>query len=107
MTQIVRIRTVPTHTFEETGIVGASPRIQQGISSMDFALPKQVNAKLADFNVFVEGGIAPLQGEPVQFFDRWREFARTDPDSDGRPRSGWCSTCPASLQVRRRNDRRA
>lgn len=48
MTKIVRMRTILIHTFEETGMVDASLRIQKGISSMDFERPKEVTAKRAE-----------------------------------------------------------
>ena len=56
---------------------------------MDFELPKEVIAKLAELDAFIEAEIAPLQREHMQFFDHRREHARTDWDNDGRPRAAW------------------
>ncbi len=89
MTKIVRMRTVRTHTFKAAGIVGASPRVQEGISSMDFELPKEVTAKLAALDAFIEAEIVPLQREHMQFFDHRREHVRTDWERDGRPLGDW------------------
>lgn len=63
MTKIVRMRTVQIHTCEETDLVGALQRVQEGISSMGFELPKEVTAKDAGLDAFVEAEIAPLQRE--------------------------------------------
>jgi acyl-CoA dehydrogenase len=56
---------------------------------MDFQLPAEIIAKLAELDAFIEAEIAPLQRENMQFFDHRREHARTDWDNDGRPRVEW------------------
>ncbi len=56
---------------------------------MDFTLPAEVTAKLAELDAFIEGEIKPLEREHMQFFDHRREYARTDWENDGRPRDEW------------------
>src|SRR3982074_482019 len=56
---------------------------------MDFELPKEITAKLAELDAFIEAEIKPLERENIQFFDHRRENARTDWDDDGRPRTEW------------------
>src|ERR1700730_10038378 len=56
---------------------------------MDFELPSEITAKLADRDAFIETEIKPLERENIQFFDHRRENARTDWDDDGRPRAEW------------------
>lgn len=56
---------------------------------MDFNLPADITAKLAELDAFIEAEIKPLERENMQFFDHRREYARTDWDNDGRPRAEW------------------
>jgi acyl-CoA dehydrogenase len=56
---------------------------------MDFQLPVEITAKLAELDSFIESHIKPLERENMQFFDHRRENARTDWDNDGRPREEW------------------
>ncbi len=56
---------------------------------MDFRLPAEITAKLAELDAFIEAEIKPLERENMQFFDHRREHARTDWDNDGRPRPEW------------------
>ena len=56
---------------------------------MDFNLPPEITAKLAELDAFIEREIKPLEREHMQFFDHRRENARTDWDNDGRPRAEW------------------
>ncbi len=56
---------------------------------MDFTLPADITAKLAELDEFIEREIAPLEREHPQFFDHRREHARTDWANDGRPQPAW------------------
>ena len=56
---------------------------------MDFELPGEITAKLAELDAFIEAEIKPLERDNIQFFDHRREHARTDWDDDGRPRAEW------------------
>ncbi|MFM8598524.1 MAG: acyl-CoA dehydrogenase family protein [Mycobacterium sp.] len=56
---------------------------------MDFTLPDHLPALLADMDAFIEAEITPLEQEHLQYFDRRREFARTDLDNGGVPRREW------------------
>ena len=56
---------------------------------MDFTLPAHLNDVLADMDAFIEAEIKPLEREHVQYFDRRREFARTDLDNGGIPQREW------------------
>lgn len=58
---------------------------------MDFQLPAEITAKLAELDAFIEAEIKPLERENdnARFFDHRRENARTDWDNDGRPRDEW------------------
>lgn len=56
---------------------------------MDFELPAEIKAKLAELDAFIAAEIAPLQAENMQYFDHRREHARTDWDNDGTPRKEW------------------
>ena len=85
---------------------------------MDFELPKEITAKLAELDAFIEAEIKPLERENMQFFDHRRENARTDWEQrrasargmaradrrDGAPRRparGICATaCPNPAAVR-------
>ena len=52
---------------------------------MDFELPAEITAKLAELDAFIEREIKPLEREHIQYFDHRREYARTDWANDGRP----------------------
>lgn len=58
---------------------------------MDFALPAELVAYLAELDAFIAAEIAPLQAKDdnQRFFDHRREHARTDWDNDGLPRPEW------------------
>ena len=58
---------------------------------MDFELPPEVTAKLAELDAFIAAEIEPLQraDDNMRFFDHRREHARTDWDHDGIPRQDW------------------
>ncbi len=58
---------------------------------MDFALPAELTAYLAELDAFIEAEIAPLQAadDNQRFFDHRREWARTDFDNGGLPRHEW------------------
>src|SRR5882724_6149645 len=69
---------------------------------MDFRLPPEITAKLAELDAFIDTDIAPLQRENMQFFDHRREYARTDWENDGRPRAEWRALI---AEMERRADR--
>lgn len=56
---------------------------------MDFQLPAEITAKLAELDAFIDREIKPLEREHPQYFDHRRENARTDWANDGRPRAEW------------------
>ncbi len=58
---------------------------------MDFSLPPELTAYLAELDAFIAREIKPLQSENdnERFFDHRREWARTDFDNDGLPRHEW------------------
>ncbi len=58
---------------------------------MDFDLPPELTAYLAELDAFIEAEIAPLQEQDdnQRFFDHRREHARTDWDDQGLPREEW------------------
>src|SRR5499426_3285674 len=56
---------------------------------MDFAIPDEIQRKLAELDAFIEREIGPLEREHVQYFDHRREHARTDWEHGGRPRREW------------------
>jgi len=56
---------------------------------MDFRLPAEITAKLAELDAFIDREIKPLEREHPQYFDHRRENARTDWNNDGRPRAEW------------------
>ena len=56
---------------------------------MDFALPEHLPGLLAEMDAFIEAEIKPLEREHMQYFDRRREFARTDIENGGIPRREW------------------
>ncbi len=58
---------------------------------MDFALPADLVAYLAELDHFIETTIKPLErvDDNIRFFDHRREHARTDWDNQGLPRPEW------------------
>ena len=58
---------------------------------MDFALPADLIAYLAQLDAFIEAEIKPLeqQDDNIRFFDHRREWARTDYEHGGLPRREW------------------
>ncbi len=71
---------------------------------MDFDLPAELTAYLAELDCFIAAEIAPLQAQDDndRFFDHRREWARTDFDKGGLPRPQWEALLH---EVRRRADR--
>ena len=58
---------------------------------MDFTLPEDLTAYLAELDAFIEAEIKPLeqQDDNIRFFDHRREWARTDFENGGLPRHEW------------------
>jgi alkylation response protein AidB-like acyl-CoA dehydrogenase len=58
---------------------------------MDFAIPAELAAYLAELDEFIEREIRPLERQDgnVRFFDHRREHARTDWDRGGLPSAEW------------------
>ena len=58
---------------------------------MDFNLPADLVAYLAELDRFIEAEIKPLEraDDNIRFFDHRREHARTDWDNQGLPRRDW------------------
>ncbi|MDM7928640.1 acyl-CoA dehydrogenase family protein [Blastomonas fulva] len=58
---------------------------------MDFALPAELTAYLAELDTFIEAEIRPLEqaDDNIRFFDHRREWARTDFDAGGLPAHDW------------------
>jgi acyl-CoA dehydrogenase len=58
---------------------------------MDFELPQDLQAYLAELDAFIDAEIKPLeqQDDNIRFFDHRREHARTDWDNEGLPRAEW------------------
>ncbi len=56
---------------------------------MDFEIPREISAILAELDAFIEREIKPLEEANRQYFDRRREWARTDWENGGRPRAEW------------------
>ncbi len=58
---------------------------------MDFEIPADVAAFIAEVDTFIEEKIKPLEetGDNMRFFDHRREDARTDWDRDGLPNEEW------------------
>ena len=71
---------------------------------MDFELPADLTAYLAELDAFIAAEIAPLQAQDdnERFFDHRREFARTDFERDGLPREDWEALL---TEAKRRADR--
>jgi alkylation response protein AidB-like acyl-CoA dehydrogenase len=56
---------------------------------VDFTLPDHLPGLLADMDEFIEREIKPLEREHIQYFDRHREYARTDWENGGIPKREW------------------
>ncbi|MFI6865999.1 acyl-CoA dehydrogenase family protein [Nocardia sp. NPDC050406] len=58
---------------------------------MDFDLPEELTAYLAELDAFIEAEIIPLEqrGDNARFFDHRREDARTDWERGGLPSAEW------------------
>ncbi len=58
---------------------------------MDFAIPPDLEAYLAELDGFIEAEIRPLEqaDDNVRFFDHRREWGRTDFENGGLPRHEW------------------
>lgn len=58
---------------------------------MDFTLPAELTAYLAELDAFIAKEIKPLEqaDDNIRFFDHRREWARTDFDNGGLPRYDW------------------
>ena len=58
---------------------------------MDFGLPADLRAYLAELDAFIAAEIRPLesQDDNIRFFDHRREWARTDFENGGLPRHEW------------------
>ncbi len=58
---------------------------------MDFSIPADIKAYLAELDAFIEKEIKPLERENdnIRFFDHRREWARTDFENGGLPRDEW------------------
>lgn len=58
---------------------------------MDFDLPADLVAYLAELDAFIEAEIKPLEAEDdnIRFFDHRREYARTDWEKGGLPKAEW------------------
>jgi acyl-CoA dehydrogenase len=57
--------------------------------NVDFTLPDHLPGVLAEIDAFIEREIKPLERENMQYFDRRREFARTDLERGGTPKREW------------------
>jgi acyl-CoA dehydrogenase len=56
---------------------------------MDFSLPDHLPGVLEKMDAFIEAEIKPLEREHMQYFDRHREYARTDWENGGIPQRAW------------------
>ena len=58
---------------------------------MDFAIPADLTAYLAELDAFIAAEIKPLEqaDDNIRFFDHRREYARTDFENQGLPRHEW------------------
>ncbi|OQW55486.1 MAG: acyl-CoA dehydrogenase [Proteobacteria bacterium SG_bin9] len=58
---------------------------------MDFSLPPDLVAYLAELDAFIDREIKPLENsnDNIRFFDHRREWARTDFENGGLPRHEW------------------
>jgi alkylation response protein AidB-like acyl-CoA dehydrogenase len=68
---------------------GDGPMATQG--DMNFDLPADLVAYLAEMDAFIEAEVRPLEqvDDNIRYFDHRREWARTDFDNDGLPRPEW------------------
>jgi acyl-CoA dehydrogenase len=71
---------------------------------MDFSLPAELVAYLAELDAFIDREIKPLQAQDDndRFFDHRREWARTDFDNGGLPRHEWEALL---AEAKRRSDK--
>jgi alkylation response protein AidB-like acyl-CoA dehydrogenase len=71
---------------------------------MDFDLPADLAAYLAELDRFIEAEIKPLEqaDDNIRFFDHRREWARTDFEAGGLPRKEWEALL---VEAKRRADR--
>jgi len=69
---------------------------------VNFEIPADIRSKLDELDEFIEKEIRPLEREHMQYFDKRREWARTDWENDGRPRQEWEELL---AEMRRRADR--
>ena len=58
---------------------------------MDFALPADLVAYLAELDAFIDAEIKPIENrdDNMRFFDHRREYARTDWEAGGLPKHEW------------------
>ena len=58
---------------------------------MDFNIPQDIADYLTVLDKFIEDKIKPLEqkDDNIRFFDRRREWARTDFENEGLPRPEW------------------
>jgi alkylation response protein AidB-like acyl-CoA dehydrogenase len=58
---------------------------------MDFDLPRDLVAYLAELDTFIEREITPLEneGDNIKYFDHRREYERTDWEQGGIPKTAW------------------
>jgi alkylation response protein AidB-like acyl-CoA dehydrogenase len=58
---------------------------------MNFEIPGEIQATLAQLDAFIEKEIKPLEleNDNMRFFDHRREWARTDFENGGLPRHEW------------------
>ena len=59
--------------------------------SVDFSLPPELTAYLAELDAFIEAEIKPIEArdDNMRFFDHRREYARTDWEAGGLPKHEW------------------
>ena len=71
---------------------------------VNFDIPKEIQDYLDALDAFIEAEIKPLEQENdnTRFFDKRREFARTDFEHDGTPRKDWEELL---AEMRRRADK--
>ena len=77
--------------------------IATGAPPLDFKIPAEITAYLAELDQFIEREIKPLERENdnIRFFDHRREWARTDFERGGLPRHEWEALL---AEMRRRAD---
>jgi alkylation response protein AidB-like acyl-CoA dehydrogenase len=75
-----------THVYRQQRYQSDTPAQEP---PMDFRLPAEITAKLAELDAFIDAKVKPLESEHMQFFDHRREYARTDWENDGRPSAEW------------------